>query len=185
MHQAHVVRRDEGVRVLRRHRALGRHPRVPDGVRPAHLAHAEPRRDLVRQALVLEHLDRPSVAHDPDIGPIGGEPVDDPIRRSPDPEDRVVRPHLDPGRRAQRGGERIPERVPIVVRIRREQSELALGLGHRIVEDREAGAVGAAVRHAGEHRREPGAEPVPERRVLEKQSDDAAHRRLPNWRPET
>ena len=97
----------------------------------------------------------------------------------------MVRPHVDPGRRTQRGGERIPERVPVVIRFRREQGELALGPGHRVVEDREAGAVGAAVRHAGEHRREPSAEPVPERRVLEKQSDDAAHRRLPNWRTET
>ena len=185
MHQADVVGRDEGVRMLRRDRALGRHPCMSDGVGAGHLPDPEARGDLAGQALVLEHLDQPPVPHDPDIGTVSGDPVDHPAGGPRDAQHRVVRPHVDFGRRAERGGKRSAERVPVMVRFGREQRELAIGFGDRVVKYGEPGAVGAAIGHAGEHRREPGAELAPERGVLEKQSDNAAHRRLPASEPET
>ena len=66
--QAEVEPGRERVRVLRRHAALGRHPRVAKGVRPGHVREPKALDELPRRPGLLEDLDRLARAHHAQLG---------------------------------------------------------------------------------------------------------------------
>ena len=97
------------------------------------------------------------------------------VRVGVDHEDRVARADLGLRVAAERAGEAVAHRAP-VVRGSGEKSETLLAPGRRrVAVDRDARAVGPAVAHLGEHRAEVLAELLADRRRLAEKPDDSAH----------
>jgi hypothetical protein len=72
-------------------------------------------------------------------------------------------------------GEAQPVEVGAVLGEAGIHADLALALGQRVAEHRQAGRVGAALGHADEHRHHQLAELLPQGRCLHQQSNDSTH----------
>ena len=75
-----------------------------------------------------------------------------------DDDQRVADPNLRLTLAAERLAQLVAQRAPVVMRILGEQADLGRAGGNRVAVDRDAGAVGTALGHLGDHRAEVDAE---------------------------
>ena len=155
--------------------ALGRHPRVAEAVAPLDVPEVKLFDERLRTADLLVDLDHAARAHDPQVGTVPPDPVLDLCRLALDDEDGVIGADAGFVRAAERGGELATEGVPGHRGVERVERELAGAARRRIPVDGDARAVGPAVAHLLEHRREVLPEPRLELRGLAEESDDSTH----------
>ena len=87
------------------HTALGRHARVPQGVRPADVLEGEIPGEPLGAAHLLVDLDRAPCAHHAQVGPMLTDPALGLLGTAADDDAGMARPHV----RLARFTERLPE----------------------------------------------------------------------------
>jgi len=176
VHQAKIEPGRERVRVLGGNRALGRHAGMAEGMAAGDLAQAEAIDHSAGQTHLLVDLDGIAGAHDSDLGMILGEPAGRAGEGRGNDQARMAGAPLERGLGAERHGDVLGEPDPGIVRIGMEQRQLDPAVGRRRPVDGDAGAVRAAVAELDQHARQPVAEARLQRRILEVETDNAAHR---------
>jgi hypothetical protein len=132
-------------------------------------------RDVAGQAHVLVDLHQRAVAHDAHLGMVGVDPVDHLGLGGLGDQQRVVALLADIGLDIEGGAQVTRQLAPGIGLVGVEQGQLAAALGHRAVIDGDAGAVRPALGHADQHGFQMAAERGLQGRVLQEQTDDAAH----------
>ena len=175
VHEAEVEAGREGVGMLGRDRALGRHAGMAEAMRAVELGQPEAGHHVLRPALLLEDLDGFADAHETDLRVTLGQGLAQRVLGCIAHQHAMARPDVMPDPRAETLRQVLREALPGIRLVRVVERDLdRAALGRRPI-DGEARAVGTALAHAGQHRREPGTEPRLELALLEEQADDAAH----------
>src|SRR5262245_19423177 len=173
--EAEIEPGGEGMRAFRGHPALRGHACVAERVRAVEVLECEPAHEFLRPPRFLVDLDRPPGAHNAELRVGLPHPPLRGLCLGPDCEDGVARADLRPGRASECLAELPADRNPVLQRVGGEESQLARAARRRITIDRNAGAVGPAVRHLLEHRAQ-----VPSERLFDlsgfcEQPDDPTH----------